>query len=365
MIRGFRGVRSESRGPRLARLARRAAEEQPGISWIKLDRSSQTEAAEPTGDRSVLPLFPMSGAYFPHAQPELSIFEPRYRQLYNDILVSGSRRFVVATPNPDADSIAEVGVVFYLDDLTDVSEESGDEVKYVCSHRVLGRVRILKVLNPEVWKDASTYLRAEVVDYEDDGEVSDEDTEEEQEEVMELLRRVARRQEEIGGPHFESHISDYANASVSENGGLWTLADVLAEYYEYLTSEKEQTLDLDIEQVYYKYGLEDGEDEEEEFRNFMAAAEGNEQRGYSTSYEDDGDDDYEEVDLAELPAKARSELFRLQEQFEEEAAVLHGDLMEFVQAMLRSTCHRQRLRIMRDALAMEERRLAARRALQM
>ncbi|CAJ1368040.1 unnamed protein product, partial [Effrenium voratum] len=120
--------------------------------------------------------------------------------------------------------------------------------------------------------DASTYLRAEVVDYEDDGEVSDEDTEEEQEEVMELLRRVARRQEEIGGPHFESHISDYANASVSENGGLWTLADVLAEYYEYLTSEKEQTLDLDIEQVYYKYGLEDGEDEEEEFRNFMAAA---------------------------------------------------------------------------------------------
>ncbi|CAJ1356613.1 unnamed protein product [Effrenium voratum] len=219
--RGFRGVRSESRGPRLARLARRAAEEQPGISWIKLDRSSQTEAAEPTGDRSVLPLFPMSGAYFPHAQPELSIFEPRYRQLYNDILVSGSRRFVVATPNPDADSIAEVGVVFYLDDLTDVSEESGDEVKYA------------------------------------------------------------------------SRLS------------------------------------------------------------------------YSTSYEDDGDDDYEEVDLAELPAKARSELFRLQEQFEEEAAVLHGDLMEFVQAMLRSTCHRQRLRIMRDALAMEERRLAARRALQM
>lgn len=25
---------------------------EPGISWIKLDRSSQTEAAEPTGDRS-------------------------------------------------------------------------------------------------------------------------------------------------------------------------------------------------------------------------------------------------------------------------------------------------------------------------
>ena len=72
----------------------------------------------------------LQGAYFPFAETELSIFEPRYRQLYNDILVSGSRRFVVVAPHPREDRLAEVGVVFYLDDLTDVSEESEDEVKY-------------------------------------------------------------------------------------------------------------------------------------------------------------------------------------------------------------------------------------------
>eukprot|EP00435_Cladocopium_sp_Y103_P000090 s2621_g1.t1 len=40
----------------------------------------------------------------------------------------------------------------------------------------------------------------------------------------------------MGGPHFESHISDYANASCAEQGGLWTLADVFAEYFEFLQS---------------------------------------------------------------------------------------------------------------------------------
>lgn len=45
---------------------------------------------------------------------------------------------------------------------------------------------------------------------------------------MASLQRVARGQEALGGPHFESHISDYANAS-AEEGGLWTLADVFAE----------------------------------------------------------------------------------------------------------------------------------------
>lgn len=42
-----------------------------------------------------------------------------------------------------------------------------------------------------------------------------------------------------------------------------------------------------------------------------------------------GDFEYEEVDLMELPPRARKELVGLQEQFEEEAAVLNEDLMSF------------------------------------
>lgn len=76
---------------------------------------------------------------------------------------------MVVAPSPEDENVfAEVGVVFYLDDLTDVSEESADEVKYICNHRILGRVRILRVLNPAAWEDQSTYLLAEVEDFKDE-----------------------------------------------------------------------------------------------------------------------------------------------------------------------------------------------------
>ncbi|CAE7226306.1 hypothetical protein AK812_SmicGene18024 [Symbiodinium microadriaticum] len=328
-----------------------AADEVPGgISWLPpLNISAPDETAE----GRVLPVFPLGGAYFPFAQPELSIFEPRYRQLYNDILVSGGRSFVVVAPSPEDENVfAEVGVVFYLDDLTDVSEESADEVKYICNHRILGRVRILRVLNPAAWEDQSTYLLAEVEDFKDVELASDTNTAAKQAEVMSALSRVAQRQEEGGGPHFESHISDYANASCAQEGGLWTLADVFAEYYEYLLSDKEQTLDFEMEQVYERYSLEE---------------EGDDRQTYSLASEDDDDDDdfeYEEIDIMELPGPARREIARLQNQYEEEAALLNADLMHFVHSMLQSTSHRQRLEIMQEALLLEERRLAARKALE-
>jgi Lon protease-like protein len=48
--------------------------------------------AEPT--TMVLPVFPLgSTAYMPFSDHILNIFEPRYRQMYSDILFNGSRRF--------------------------------------------------------------------------------------------------------------------------------------------------------------------------------------------------------------------------------------------------------------------------------
>eukprot|EP00434_Breviolum_minutum_P008689 symbB.v1.2.007659.t1/scaffold466.1/size200410/12 len=146
-----------------------------------------------------MPIFPLTGAYFPFSEMELSIFEPRYRQLYNDILVSGARRFAVVAPHPTEENrLAEVGVIFYLDELTDVSEESEDEVKYICNHRIIGRVRLRRILNPGAWEERSTYLRAEVEDYGDD-DVAVDTTEQQEprgEEVMALLKSLARRQED-------------------------------------------------------------------------------------------------------------------------------------------------------------------------
>jgi Lon protease-like protein len=68
----------------------------------------------------------------------LNIFEPRYRAMYNDILFNGSRQFVVAVAadDPTEHSFSSVGVVFYLEDLKEVSGQTDDRIKYVVSHKV-------------------------------------------------------------------------------------------------------------------------------------------------------------------------------------------------------------------------------------
>ena len=48
-----------------------------------------------------MPLFPLGVTYLPYTQPVLNIFEPRYRAMYNDILFSGARRFMVCNVDTD------------------------------------------------------------------------------------------------------------------------------------------------------------------------------------------------------------------------------------------------------------------------
>lgn len=56
---------------------------------------------------------------------------------------------------------AEIGVLFELEDLKEVSEQTNDQVKYICSHRVTGRVKLHKILNPSAWESRETYLKVE------------------------------------------------------------------------------------------------------------------------------------------------------------------------------------------------------------
>jgi len=43
----------------------------------------------------------------------LNIFEPRYRDMYNDILFNGARRFMVTNIDDESGSLGEVGADFY------------------------------------------------------------------------------------------------------------------------------------------------------------------------------------------------------------------------------------------------------------
>ena len=91
----------------------------PDIRWLAKLNPQQPDR-EPSGANGtmVLPLFPLGAvAYTPGSTQVLNIFEPRYRKMYSDILMSGGRRFVTTMVNSeDSDTLAEVGVVllFYV-----------------------------------------------------------------------------------------------------------------------------------------------------------------------------------------------------------------------------------------------------------
>lgn len=151
------------------------------ISWLPpLSSTSASASSSPTSVKEgseILPFFPLGGiVYTPNSEHVLNIFEPRYRQMYNDILMNGSKRFVVAMSHPEKPgTFAETGVIFYLDDLKEVSEETGDQIKYICNHRVTKRVKLHKILNPDAWQSGETYLKVEanILDEDDDSEELD------------------------------------------------------------------------------------------------------------------------------------------------------------------------------------------------
>lgn len=145
----------------------------PGPSRSMFDADTAS-VGEDGGTTETLPLFPLGGiVYTPNSEHTLNIFEPRYRKMYNDILMNGSKRFAVSMCHPSEEGrFAQMGVLFSLEELKEVSEMTADRVKYICNHRVTGRVKLHQVLNPEAWENRETYLKVKGTIIDDTGELT-------------------------------------------------------------------------------------------------------------------------------------------------------------------------------------------------
>jgi len=140
------------------------------VSWLPSVVGAKNEKVSGIKEGAeMIPLFPLGGlVYTPNSEHVLNIFEPRYRQMYTDILMNGSKRFVVTMSHPtEPGRFAKTGVLFELEDLKEVSEQTADQIKYICNHRVTGRVRLDRIINPEAWETRETYLKAEGVIFDD------------------------------------------------------------------------------------------------------------------------------------------------------------------------------------------------------
>ncbi|CAJ1344279.1 unnamed protein product [Effrenium voratum] len=149
---------------------------------------------------SVLPCFPLQllRAALPGSKRTLNVLEPRYAKMYQDLIKSGKRRFVVPryVQTPQGVQLAEAAVVFLLTDIQDAPP--GARFRYTCHHKVLRPVHITKVLNPADFAKKSTYLQVECQEVLDSD--SEEDLTAEEEDLVQSFHEVAALCHAIGHP---------------------------------------------------------------------------------------------------------------------------------------------------------------------
>jgi len=334
-------------GPRSAvqtRCRRVLAEEGVGVSevrWLAPLDPSQSES-DPSEGSTVMPLFPLGVTYLPYTTPVLNIFEPRYRAMYNDILFSGARRFMVCNVDSETGRMAEVGVIFYLDDLKEVSEKTQDRVKYIGSHTVIGRVQLNKVLNPKVAATRETYLRAEVTELVDeDAEGSTGDAESELRTLFEgLVDMQADLSEE---PRFTEAVKGtlaFSPGTGKEDKGLWGTIVLWQQFLEQRAQVVGNKMQKEIQAQVIEF-LQNNEQGSELVNS----------RG--------------EVRMEDLPDELSNEIRAIQRRYREELEASESDPygLQF-QALLQTASHKARLDVFRQVLEVERKRLSARATLQ-
>lgn len=348
----------------------------PSRSAFDSAMSAEEEESELT---ETLPLFPLGGiVYTPNSEHILNIFEPRYRQMYNDILMNGSKRFVVAMCHPSEEGrFAQMGVLFSLEELKEVSEMTADRVKYICNHRVTGRVKLHKVLNPEVWESRETYLKVKGTIIDDTGLFSKKDDTEKDvdgmdemvsKELVAAMKKAALADSIPKTPEEEALISSFSTlvnyqhdlsedvrftrASVKSFGvadgtdvdpNLWTSIRLWQSYAEQRLVARQNEMQKEFQEKLVEFlkkemGSDKGKDEKEEE---LPSA----------------------IGFQDLSPELQSELVELQQRMSRELKPLLLEQTLSMQKILEAQDHDERVELMRYFVDAERKRLEAKKTL--
>lgn len=287
---------------------------------------SLMQDSEPDGKGVIMPLFPLgSYVYVPHSEHSLNIFEPRYRALYNDILFSGARRFAVCSVDPKTGSFTQYAAVFYLKELKEVSEQTGDAVKYVCHHDVIGRVKIHKILNPSKWMTRETYLKVEAEHVEPELETDDGalrplevDLEEDYVDLVDLQHEL--------NENVKFTKASIASFNTTNGEGIWSTIRMWQNFQEQKLKSKQVEMQMQFQEKLLKYLLQDQK---------MAKIP-------------------EIVNIADLPPQLQAEVRQLQSRLAEDLMPMQERVLNDMQLLQQTECQRDRLELLRHLIGVEK-----------
>jgi len=232
-----------------------------GILWVPESAKTATEAemlSQPSTVKEIvrMPLFPANGVYIPGSTEVLNIFEPKYRQMYNDILHTGSKRFAVAMFNKGR--ITEYGTVLNIDNIQDVAEQTNDQIKYRVTHTVGDRCRIIRILNADALEDNDKYLQVEVEILQDKDE--NEDVDHIHEEMITYTNECfaifvdlqVRLNETV---RFNPGVVNEFNV---DRDGLWKAISLWKSYMTQITIQEEKKLQANIASIVKRHFVRQG-----------------------------------------------------------------------------------------------------------
>ena len=233
-------------------------------------------------------------------------------------------------------------MVFYLDELKEVSEQTNDRVKYVGQHSVIGRVKLVKVLNQAVSATRETYLKAEVEELADTDE--GEDLSDAEESVRTLFCDLVDVQAELGEePRFTDAVKstlNFGRGTTADDKGMWGTVMLWQQFLEQRASVVGSKMQKEIQKEVVTYLK-------------------------SNSIDSDKVNSRGEMRLEDLPEPLAAEIRNIQRRYREELDASESDPygLQF-QALVQAPSHAERLDVLKGILSSERKRLAARATLQ-
>jgi len=307
------------------------SEPKTDVRWLDL---AQTRNTTPSEGALTMPVFPYRKTFLLWQRPVFNIFEPRHIKMYNDIIFSGARRFLICRDDPDG-NVAEVGAMVYLEDLKagkPVANLIGgvQEVKYIGNHSVIGRARIVKVVDEE-----GEYPLVEVEELQDSD--IDEDTGDAEADVRKSFEELIDMQAKLGEkpcffPEFKTML-DFSRGTDFNSTGMWGTLD----YWQQFLGQKLEASGYQLEQlqeeagkrVLKRNGLNYTEDlEVTDIPDAVKSELGDELRAVAATFTKDFNQDYNPFGLQ-------------------------------MQTIMQSTSHRERLSLFQNLIDTELKRLVA------
>jgi len=323
---------SAQRTPGLRRLRPLVAASPAEIGWLDIGAGSgDADVAPSSAEATVLPLFPLGILGVPGAEIPLSIFEPRYRQMVQDILLK-ERKFAMTFADVETGKVAKVGVVMYLENLKEISEETNDAIKYMCTHTVVDRCEIVKILNPKQHAARETYVEAEVRILEDT-EV-DESTAPMEKAVLKAMVDVAKLQvaNDESVRIEEAALANYTAAGGRGEGTLWSMIQLWKHFLELRRQATASRIQRDIQQRLVEF--------------------------IQTEYpQGQGQDAPSSVDLKDLPPQLQNDLRNVGQTVLDETRPVVDEATYGIQRLLETHSHLDRLNQFREVVENERKRL--------